>query len=535
MSTTSDPKSFNDILAKETSTSDVTELIFEGLTRTNAYDLSVEPNLAESWSVSEDGLNWIFNLRKDVLWNDGKPFTADDVVFTFNDLIFNPDIPSSSRDIFTIDGKEFKVEKVDEHTIKFILPTKFAPFLRSMSQAILPKHKLENAVKEKKFNFTWGIDTPPSEIVGTGPFCLKEYKPGERLVFTPNPYYWKKGKQGELLPYLGRIIYLIVQSTDTMLLKFMDGEIDSVVLRGTDYPLLKEREAKGNFKIYDLGPDTGTNFLVFNENTGINSKTRQPYVPAYKIKWFSNPDFRRAVAYAVDKKRILEIVLNGLGYEQYSAISQTRKDFYNPNVTKYEYDLDKAREFLHKAGFVDKDSDGVLKDTEGNKLEFTLLTNAGATERIQMAGIIRRDLENLGMKVNFQLVEFNTLVSKLTGTYDWDAIILGLTGGGSDPHFGNNVWMSSGQLHMWYPAQKTPATEWEKRIDEIFIAGVQELDEKKRKVLYDEYQQIVSDQVPLIYTVLNSKLVAVRNKFGNLHPTEFGGVFHNLEEIYQIK
>ncbi|MBF0478504.1 MAG: ABC transporter substrate-binding protein [Candidatus Omnitrophica bacterium] len=534
MATTSDPKSFNDIVAKETSTSDVTELIFEGLTRTNPFDLSVGPNLAQHWTVTEDGLQWIFYLRKDVRWNDGVPFTANDVVFTFNDLIYNPDIPSSSRDMFTIEKKIFKVEKIDDYTVRFTLPTKFAPFLNSMGQSILPKHKLARAVQDKKFNFFWGIDTPPQEIVGTGPFRLTEYHPGERLVFEGNPYYWKKGAQGEKLPYLSRIIYLIVQNTDTMLLKFMDGEIDYVGLQGTDYPLLKAKEAHSNFKIFDLGPDMGTNFLVFNENISVDPQTQKTRIPAYKLKWFTNPDFRRAVAYAVDKKRILEIVLNGLGYEQYSAISEARKDFYNPHVQHYEFNLEQAAEILKKAGFT-KNNNGILQDADGNKLEFNLFTNSGATERIQIAGIIRRDLESLGMKVNFQLLEFNTLVSKLTGSYDWDAIILGLTGGGSDPHFGNNVWMSSGQLHMWYPAQKEPATAWEKRIDEIFNAGVQELDQKKRKVLYDEYQEIVADQAPFIYTVLNARLAAVRNKFGNLKPTAFGGVFHNIEEIFVKK
>ena len=135
------------------------------------------------------------------------------------------------------------------------------------------------------------------------------------------------------------------------------------------------------------------------------------------------------------------------------------------------------------------------------------------------------------MKVNFVQLEFNSLVSKISSTYDWEAIVLGLTGG-IEPHFGKNVWASSGHLHLWHPLQKSPATEWEKRLDEIFNQGVQELDEKKRKVLYDEFQLIVSKELPVIYTVLESNMFAVRNKFGNLNPTAYGGAFHNLDEIY---
>jgi len=531
IASTSDPKSFNDIMAKETSTTMVTELIFEGLTKMNAVTFKVEPQLAERWQVSSDGLTWTFFLRRDVVWADGQPFTADDVVFTFNDLIFNPQIPSSARDVFSIDGKTFRVEKVDDYTVQFILPVKFAPFLQGMSQLILPQHKLKQAVAEEKFTFTWGIDTPPQEIIGTGPFKLVEYRPGERLVFERNPRYWKKSSEGEQLPYLDRLIFLIVQNLDTALLKFMDGELDHYSLRGMDYPLLKPLEKKGNFTIYEVGPDFGSNFILFNQNRGINPKTNEPFIPFYKLSWFTNLDFRRAVAHAIDKKKIIDILMNGLGYEQEASMSPSAQFFYNPNVIKYEYDLAKAKVILKQAGFMDRDGDGIMEDANGHPLQFNLYTNSGSTQRVQMAAILRHDLESLGMKVNFHALEFNTLVGKLTSTFDWDAVILGLTGG-IEPHFGKNVWHSSGQLHMWHPQQEKPATAWEKRIDDIFTEGVQELDENKRKILYDEFQLIVSQQLPVIYTVLSSTIFAIRNKFENLKPTSYGGAFHDVEEIY---
>ncbi len=531
LATTSDPKSFNEITAKETSTSLVTDLIFEGLTTTNALTTKVEPNLAKSWDISEGGLTWTFHLREDVRWNDGEAFTADDVVFTFHDLIYNPDIPSSARDIFTIDDKIFKVEKIDAYTVRFVLPVKFAPFLRGMGQAILPKHKLEKVVAGGRFNFTWGIDTDPKEIVGTGPFKLVRYDPGQQLVFERNPYYWKKSAEGDSLPYLEKIIYLIVQSTDVGLLKFMEGTLDGYALRGMDYPLVKPLEKKDHFTVCDLGPDMGSQFLFFNQNRGKNPKTGEYFVVPCKLAWFTNLEFRKAVAHAIDKQKIIEIVNNKLGYPQNSAMSPATGFFYNPDVAEYEYDLDKAEAILKGAGFTDRDGDGIIEDPQGNRVEFSLYTNAGSTDRVDIAAIIRQDLERLGMKVNFRALEFNTLVSQLTSSFQWEAVILGLTGG-IEPHFGRNVWMSSGQLHMWYPLQKTPATDWEKRTDEIFIRGVQELDENKRKVLYDEYQRIVAEELPVIYTVLSARLYAVRDKFGNLKPTNYGGVFHNPEEIY---
>ncbi len=528
---TSDPKSFNPILAKETSTTTITSHIFEGLTTVDPFTLKVIPNLAESWESSRDGLTWTFVLREGLRWSDGAPFTAEDVVFTFGDLIFNDDIPNSSRDIFTLAGKPIRVEAVDPRTVRFFLPVRFAPFLRSLGQEILPKHVLADAVRQKKFSFTWGIDAKPSDIVGMGAYLISDYRPGRSVVFKPNPYYWKKGPEGEKLPYLQKIEYMIVPSMDVELLKFLEGSLDAYSMRGMDYPLLKPREKNGDFTVYDLGPDMGSSFITFNQNPGVNVKTQKPFVSPHKQVWFTDVRFRRAVAHAVDKQRIIEIVKNGLGYPQDSAESPGVGLFHCADVRKYPFDLDAARALLKDMGFMDQDGDGVLEDAEGRKLEFNLYTNADNGERVDVASILRSDLERIGMKVNLQLVEFNTLVAKLTSTYDWDAIVLGLTGS-MDPHFGQNVWRSSGQLHMWNPQQKIPATEWEKKIDAIFEAGVQEFNEDRRKGHYDQYQKIVAEELPVIYTALSARLTAVKNRFGNLKPAPFGGVFHNLEEIY---
>ena len=530
--TPSDPKTFNDIVSTDAYSGAITALLFEGLTTSDPFTLKVIPNLAKSWSVSPDGLQWTFHLRQDVQWFDGAGFSADDVVFTFNDLIYNPDIPSPSKDVLTIGGKPLKVEKIDEYTVRFTLPVKFAPFLRAMSQSILPKHCLLQAVKQKKFSFTWSIDTPPQEIIGTGPFMLSEYHPGERLVFKRNPHYWKKSPQGEALPYLDKIIYLIIQDPQAQLLKFIDGELDATSVSGSDYPLLKPMEDAKNFHIYEAGADFGTRFVSFNQNPRSDPKTHKPFVDPVKLSWFSNLEFRRAIAHAIDKKKIIEIVNNGFGLPQDGPMSPSSGFFYDADVTVYDYNLEEAKDILKKAGFYDRKGSGSIQDPQGHPVEFNLIT-AASNDPLegQIAAIIRSDLQSLGMKVNLVPVEFNTLVNKLMASYDWDMVMIGLTGG-VEPHFGQNVWHSSGGLHLWDPRQDKPVTAWEKRMDEIYDQGAQELDENKRKVLYDEFQRIVSEQLPVIYTVLNMDMFAVRNKFGNLTPTVNGGVFHNIEEIY---
>ncbi|MBI5875989.1 MAG: ABC transporter substrate-binding protein, partial [Deltaproteobacteria bacterium] len=264
--TISDPKSFNPVIAKETSTTAVTGYIFEGLTQMNPFTTEIEPHLAKSWEFSKDGKVWTFYLRDDVKWSDGKPFTADDVVFTYNQLYYNKSIPADARDILTIEGKEIKIEKVDNLTVRFTLPKPFAPLLFAMGFDILPKHVLEPVVKAGKFNSHWGVNTLPEQIVGTGPFLLSEYVPSQRVVMKKNPNYWRKDKKGNKLPYLDNIVMLIVPDQNSSLLKFQAGETDMLSMRREDYVVLKPQEAKGNFTIYNAGPTLSTTFLIFNQN-----------------------------------------------------------------------------------------------------------------------------------------------------------------------------------------------------------------------------------------------------------------------------
>lgn len=531
LSTTTGPKSFNPIVAKETSTTAITGLIFEGLTRINGVTQEVEPNLAKKWDVSEDGKTWTFYLREDVSWFDGEPFTADDVVFTFNQLIFNPEIETSARDIFMVEGKIIEVKKIDRFTVRFNLSTKFAPFLRAMGQSILPKHILEDVVEKGEFNYFWGINIKPEQLIGTGPFKLKKYISGERIVLEKNKNYWRKSKEDCRLPYLEELVYVIVQNQDVALLKFLEGEIDYVSLRGQDYPILKPEEEGGNFTIYDVGPVLSSNFLVFNQNQKINLKTNQTYISSQKLSWFCQEKFREAVSYAIDRQAIIDIVFNGLGYRQYSPVPESAGFFHNPNVKKYNYNPQKSLQLLKTIGIYDRNQDGILEDKEGNQIKFNLFAPARSNQRRDIANIIRKDLEDIGIKVNFVPLAFNQIVAKLDSTYSWDSILIGLTGG-IEPHFGKNVWSSSGHLHMWYPKQRQPATRWEAEIDKIFNKGVQVLDRDRRKILYGRWQEIVADKLPLIYTVQSANIFAIRDKFGNLKPTSYGGAFHNLEEIY---
>lgn len=526
-STTADPKSFNPIVAQETSTTQITSLIFEGLTRTHPCTLEVFPALAERWET-KDGKEWIFYLRRGVLWNDGEQFSADDVVFTFNDLIYNPDIPNSSRDIFTIDDKKIEITKIDDYTVKFKLPFVFAPFLRALSVEILPEHKYAQLVREKKFNFSLGLNSRQTDIVGTGPFRLKKYLPGERVILERNPFYWKKDSCGNDLPYLDEIIFIVLPNSDTALLKFMEKEIDYYSLRPRDLGILCPAQEQGGFTVYNAGPSFGSNFLVLNQNQGENPQSKKPYVIAYKLSWFSDVTFRKAVSYAINREKIIEVVMNKLGIPQFSPESPANTFFYHEEVEKYPYNPQKSREILAGIGFEDKDNDGFL-EKDGKRLEINFVT-ADSPERIKIASLIKKDLEDIGMKINFLPLDFNNLVNKLTATLDWEMILIGLTGG-IEPYFGKNVWSYKGKLHMWNLSGK-PIADFENEIEYIFDESAKTIDEEKRKELFFRWQKIVSRQLPLIYTVVPYSLYAIRNKFGNLQPTVYGGAFSEIEYLF---
>ena len=528
LATISEPLTLNLAIANDASSSGVLGYLFEGLTETSWLTDNVEPALAESWKRSDDGLTWTFHLRKDVKWHDGQPFTAHDVEFTFNKIIYNDDIAASSRSSFNFrflneESGEWKeaqmtVTAMDDHTVECVLPVPFAPFLRSMGTAIYPKHILEKHVDDGTFASTWDIDTDPSEIIGTGPFIIESYDPGERVVMRRNPNYWLKDDAGNTLPYLEKIVQFIVPDLEATLAKFLAGESDSHGVLGEEFTELEPLQDEGNFTIYKRGPAFGTTFLVFNMNPGKNPDTGEHYLASEKLQWFRNKQFRQAVAHSIDKDRIINEVQHGLDYPQWSSISPAAGDFHNPNVRQYEYDVDKANEILDGIGWTDTDGDGIREDSAGNEIEFTLVTNTGNSVRAKVGAIVQQGMEEIGIRADYEVVEFGDLVAQLTDSYDWEAMIIGFTGR-PDPYGGIGFWHSSEDLHLWYPNQPQPATEWEAEIDELYIKGSQELDRDQRLAYYHRAQEIAAENVPVIYTTLSELLNAVRNVFGNLTPT----------------
>ncbi|MGL5032402.1 MAG: ABC transporter substrate-binding protein [Microcystaceae cyanobacterium] len=534
----SDPKTFNAVLSAESP--NIFSLTSEGLITENPITGQKEPALAQSWDISEDNKTIIFTLRENLKWSDGQPLTVDDVIFTYNDLYLNPKIPNNFRDSLRIgESKSFPIiKKLDDRRLKFTIAEPFAPFLDAAEMPILPAHILRRSVEKKdkngnpEFLTVWGTDTAPKDLIVNGPYKLKQYATSQRLIFEKNPYYWKKDKQGQQLPHIPQVVWAIVESTDTALLQFRSGSLDSVGVSPEYFSLLKKEEERGDFTIYNGGPAFGTSYLTFNLNQG--KRNGKPLVEPIKSKWFNDLNFRQAIAHSIDRERMINNIYRGLGAVQNSEVS-VQSPFYNRNLKGYDYNPTKAKELLKTAGFT-YNSKQELLDQEGNRVNFTLNTNAGNKIREAMGTQIQEDMGKIGIKVDFSPLSFNVLVDKLSDNLEWDAIILGLTGG-NEPH-APNVWYLDGNLHMFNqkPQTGTPLTgqifaDWEKEIANLYLQGSQTLKFEERRKIYDQVQLVTEKYLPFIYLVNSYSLSAVRNRFCGIQYSALGGAFWNLDEL----
>lgn len=529
------PKTFNPFNCKDNISALMSGIMYDGLLSSDPMTGQPTPKLAKSFSISSDGTTYTIKLRHGIKWSDGKPITADDVVFTWNDIIFAGLGDTSTRDSIVIDNKLPTVRKIDNYTVEFITPKPFAPFVRMLSTPIAPKHIFMPAVKKGNtyFDSFLSTNTKPKDFVVSGAFKLKEYVPAQRVVFERNPNYYEINTKQQKLPYLDKLVYLIVGDLNNEVLKFEAKELDVISLQGSKVARYKSLEPHSDFKLYNLGPDTGTMYLSMNLNNRKDNKGKY-YVNTDKQTWFQDLNFRTAVDYAIDRKNMVLNIANGIGAPLFTPES-LNSIYLNKNLKPYDKNLDKSKELLKKSGFF-LDKKGKLFDKHGHRVEFDLYTNAGNTEREAIGVMVKQDLEDLGMKVNFKPIEFNSLVNKLVSTYDWDMVIMGLTGSPLEPNGGKNVWLSDGRLHMFNQRNpqegKAKILPWEKELDYLYTQGALATKFEDRKKYYDKYQEIVYKEKPMIYIYSPIRIVALRNKFKNIYPSSLGGITHNIEEIY---
>jgi len=547
-----EPKTFNPLMATDAYSSLAISHMLSPLVAIDPMTEETAPALAESWEISDGGKTYVFKLREGAKFSDGMDITADDVVFTF-DTIFAPLIGADGKPVidkstrrpklrypsryagqYTIGGEPIAYRKIDKYRVEFKTKKTYAPFLNDIGFVeILPKHKLQKYVDDGTFQQAWSTQTAinsPEEMVSSGAFKLFSYKPGERLVMSPNPHYWRADSKGNRLPYIDFLIYKFVADANTATILFATGQCDASNIGANDYAWVSRYEKTYGFSIRERGPDSGIYFVWFNQNPNRDEKGK-PFVKPHKLKWFANKNFRRAIMCSIDRGGLIKSVWFSRAQKLHSIIGPANKKWHNPDTVKYDYSPEKARQILLAEGFK-YGEDGRLRDPDGNLVEFDFIVADGSQNSTSIATTFTENMRAVGIGVNLKFMDFGTMISKIDNTFDYEAALMGFTGGG-DPSGGKAIYRSDGFLHVWNPRQASPATQWEKRIDEIMDRQETEMNPQERRKLIFEMQKIFSEELPLLYLITPTAYSGIADKWRNVKVPPTGTIIWNIDEFYQ--
>ena len=532
LSLRAEPKTLNPIIAVDAPSREVVGVMQADLIHINRLSQLTEPALAKNCKISKDGLEYSIELRRGLQFSDGHPLDADDVLFTFR-VYLDEAIHAPQRDLLIVGGKPIEVRKTDTYHLVFRLAKPYGAGDRLFDGlAILPRHILEKSYSEGKLGQSWSLSASPSEWAGLGPFRLKQYVPGERIVLERNPYYWKTDAKGTRLPYLDEIVFLFVPSADAQVLRFQSGETDLITRLGAENYSVLSRQARG-YTMTDAGAGLEYNFLFFNLNEP-NAKTSTD--AARRLAWFREVRFRQAVSAAVDRQAIVRLVYQGRGAALWGAVTPGNKRWANSEIGHPARSLDRARELLRQAGFSwkgDAGSERVLIDQNGNNVEFSILTSSSNADRTKMATLISDDLKQLGIRAQVVPLEFRSLLDRVTQTREYDACVLGLASFDADPNSDINVWLSSGGTHLWNPSQAHAATAWEAEIDKLMQQQLVAKSFEERKKSFDRVQQLLDENQPFIFLASPDILVGAKNNIGNFQPATLEPyALWNVESLY---
>ncbi len=503
----SEPKTFDPLKVEDDASESIRYLTGGVLARMNRQTQALEPELAQSWKVSKDGRQIVFKLRTGIAFSDGTPFSADDVAYTMQQLMDSA-LHSPTGDAFRSGPGNVDTKIVSPNQISITFPAAVAGLDRLFDQvAIVSAH------------------SPKKEKAVLGPFVVADYKAGSSVLLKRNPNYWKKDAQGRNLPYLDSIELDIQPNRDVEMLRFKRGEIDLINALDSEY--FDKLAATSPQQVHDAGPSLDSEQVWFNE-------VAKAPIPGYKRTWFRSANFRRAISQAINREDLSRVVFRGHARPAVGPVSPANKFWFNANLKPEPYSPDAALKTLQADGF-HMDS-GVLKDRDGNAVVFSIITNSGNKYREQMAVMIQEDLHKIGVHVNVVTLDFPSLIARMTQTFDYEAILLGLTNVDLDPNGEMNLWLSSSENHQWNPQQKTPETPWEAEIDKLMRAQASSADAGKRKEAFDRVQEIVYEQAPFIYLINKNALSAVSPAVHGARPVILHQqTFWNAEQLTVIR
>jgi len=475
-----EPKTFHPLQVDEDASEAVRYLTGGVLVRVNRLTQELEPELATAWTVERDGRAITFTTRHGVRFSDGTPFSADDVAYTFR-LLMDPQLHSATADPFRTGGGSPQVAVLAPDRLRIAFAAPVSGLARLFDQVAILSAR-----------------SPRKENAVLGPFFVASYRPGAEVVLQRNPHYWKRDGAGRTLPYLDTVRLYIQQNREIEALRFRRGELD--LITDLDAELFARLALQAPGAVRDIGPSLDSEMLWFNQ-------VADAPLPGYKKAWFRSRAFRRAMSGAINRADLCRVVYRGHARPAEGPVSPANRFWFNQNLKPHPYDPPGALRLLSAEGF--RLRDGVLRDPQGNAVEFSLVTNSGHRSRERMAAMMQQDLAAIGVKLNIVTLDFASLIERITRTFQYESCLLGLTNLDLDPASQMNVWLSSAANHQWNPAQRTPATPWEAEIDKLMLAQAASPDPNRRKALFDRVQEIVADQAPFLYLVNKHALVGL--------------------------
>ncbi|MBX9720555.1 MAG: hypothetical protein K2X81_04080, partial [Candidatus Obscuribacterales bacterium] len=502
-------------------------------------------DMAAEIKEDKDHLIYTTRLRKGLKWSDGAAISSADVAFTWNTIIAqgyaNPEI----RESVLVDGKMPKCTATDELTNTFVSSKASVPFKRALATVkIAPKHIIESLINSKdsrlSFKQLWAANKDLSQMVTSGPFTLFTYEQGHRIELARSSNFYMCDKNGCQLPYLDRLIYLICPDAGMVVYEFGNNGGDLAHFRPRDFPWLNSQASSKKYRLYNLGPSQGQSFLVFNMNPRQDFRTRKAYVDPIKSVWFNDVNFRQAVNHVLNRQKIVSSFFKGMGAALFTCEAAS-SPLFNPALKPFSSDAKVSLELLQKSGFTKK-ADGSLYDSSGNKVEFNL-TYCKSTFYDAVASELKDNLKELGIKVNFEILEPSYLADLISGKRNWEAQLFTITDDPLDPGSSIDVFKSDACLHLFDQREadqrgqimNEDARPFEKRLDEIYDQVQTEFDKTKRKELYFEVQKIIYDEAPFIYIASPHFIVGARDNLRNYSPTPLSQAqvgLHNVEELF---
>jgi peptide/nickel transport system substrate-binding protein len=490
VSSIGDARRLNPIIANDSASGTINDQVFNGLVRYDK-DIKLIGDLAERWDVSPDGKTITFHLRKGVAWHDGAPFTAEDCLFTYQRLI-DPKVATPYSSSYMDVAKAWVVDKL---TFRVTYKEPFSPALESWSMGVIPRHLLEGKdLNSDDFN---------RKPVGTGPYKLKEWIAGQKIVLEANDRYF------EGRPNIDQYIYRIIPDSSTMFQELLSGGVDMMGLNPLQYLRKSEtRRIKENYQKFRY-PANAFTYLGYNLASPL----------------FSDKKVRQALAYAIDRQSIIDGVLMGLGQPctgPFSYVSWA----YNPKIKPYPYDPERAKRMLVEAGWKDMNSDGVrVKD--GRPFQFTILTNQGNGERIKASEIMQQNFKKVGIDAKIRVMEWQAFLEQID-KHSFDAIMLGWSMS-RDPDL-YDIWHSSKTKKGEYNFIGYKNAE----VDRLLVAGRRTFDIEKRKKIYYRIHEILADEQPYAFLYVPDATPIVQKRFKGIEVAPLG-IMYNFIHWYVPK